>query len=430
MSDYMFMLESHLSPEQNQVVADVEAAAEQVGVRVFLAGGAMRDMLGGFPIRDLDFVVEGNAQRVIHWLTRKMGAEELWSDEFRRATELRFANSVRAEISMAHDARYGKPGSKPTIRPATIHDDLYGRDFTVNSVALSLNRASRGLLLDPTNGLGDLERRELRANSSQTLYDDPSRMLRMFRFRVRMNMDIDPRTRSQYESARQVGLEKKIPAKRLLEELRKIADEPNPELVLAELDREKLLTVFSPAMSGPKLNEAGFAKLSRVRQMIPFGIPFRAETFGLFFHVLTEKWTATEKSQLIKNLGIPKKDTEAWGKLAARVKKLEAALKSAKLNRASLVYKALREVPGEDILLLAMRSGQRLVQDRIKNYLQKYLLGATEITDRDIAHLGLQPGSPAHTKAREDMVCAYLDGRIRKPAPEETPEPVAAAARR
>ncbi|MEZ5351073.1 MAG: hypothetical protein R2762_00420 [Bryobacteraceae bacterium] len=430
MSDYMFMLESHLSPEQNQVVAQVEAAAEQVGVRAFLAGGALRDMLGGFPIRDLDFVVEGNAQRVVHWLTRKAGAEELWSDDTRRAVELRFSNGVRAEVSMAHDARYGKPGSKPTVRPATIHDDLCGRDFTVNSVALSLNRASRGLLLDPTNGLGDLERRELRANTGQSMYDDPSRMLRMFRLRVRMNMEIDPRTRSQYESARQVGLEKKITTKRLLEELRKLADEPNPELVLAELDREKLLTVFSPAMTGAKLNEAGFAKLSRVRQMVPFGIPFRAETFGLFFHVLTEKWTAAEKNQIVKNLGIPKKDIEAWNKLAARVKKLEATLKSAKLNRASLVFKTLREVPGEDILLLSMRTGQRLVQDRLKNYLQKYLLGANEITDRDLAHLNLQPGTPQYAKARDEMVFAYLDGRIRKPAPEEATEPVPAASRR
>jgi tRNA nucleotidyltransferase/poly(A) polymerase len=430
MSDYMFMLESHLSPEQNQVVSQVEAAAEQVGVRVFLAGGAMRDMLGGFPIRDLDFVVEGNSQRVIHWLTRKMGAEELWDDDGRRAAELRFANGARAEISMAHDARYGKPGSKPAIRPATIHDDLCGRDFTINSVALSLNKASRGLLLDPTNGLGDLERRELRANSSQTIYDDPSRMLRMFRLRVRMNLEIDPRTRAQYESARQVGLEKKIPARRLLEELRKIADEPNPELVLAELDREKLLTVFSPAMTGAKLNEAGFARLSRVRQTVPFGIPFRAETFGLFFHVLTEKWTPNEKNQLVKNLGIPKKDIEAWNKLAARVKKLESTLKSAKLNRASLVYKTLREVPGEDILLLAMRSGQRLVQDRLKNYLQKYLLGASEITERDLAHLALRPGTPQFAKAHDEMIFAYLDGRIRKPAPEEATEPVAAASRR
>ncbi|MGH9719761.1 MAG: CCA tRNA nucleotidyltransferase, partial [Bryobacteraceae bacterium] len=64
MSDYMFMLESHLSPDQNRVVAQVQAAASAAGISLFLAGGAMRDMLGGFQVRDLDFTVEGSALKL------------------------------------------------------------------------------------------------------------------------------------------------------------------------------------------------------------------------------------------------------------------------------------------------------------------------------------------------------------------------------
>jgi tRNA nucleotidyltransferase (CCA-adding enzyme) len=71
MSDYMFMLENHLSTDQNRVVTDVLAAAANAGVNLFLAGGAMRDMLGGFPVRDLDFTVEGNALKLAKVLASK-----------------------------------------------------------------------------------------------------------------------------------------------------------------------------------------------------------------------------------------------------------------------------------------------------------------------------------------------------------------------
>ncbi len=100
---------------------------------------------------------------------------------------------------MARQEKYSKPGAKPQVQPATIHEDLRGRDFTVNAIALSLGKASRGLLLDPTNGLGDLSRKELRAVTNYALYDDPSRILRLIRFRTRLGFH---RRRAHHESIR------------------------------------------------------------------------------------------------------------------------------------------------------------------------------------------------------------------------------------
>ena len=81
------------------------------------------------------------------------------------------------------------------MTPATIQEDLRGRDFSVNAIALSLNKASRGLLLDPTNGLADLEHKELRTLNTYTFYDDPSRLLRLVRFRIRLGYGVEERTR-------------------------------------------------------------------------------------------------------------------------------------------------------------------------------------------------------------------------------------------
>src|SRR3954469_23895078 len=101
MSDYLFMLENHLSTDQNRVVAEVQQAASVANFSLFLAGGAMRDMLGGFQIRDLDFVVEGNAPKLAKMLVDKAGAQVLSVDERRRILELVFPGGVTAEIGMS-----------------------------------------------------------------------------------------------------------------------------------------------------------------------------------------------------------------------------------------------------------------------------------------------------------------------------------------
>src|SRR6185312_3085995 len=151
-------------------------------------------------------------------------------------------SGVTAQIAMSRQERYPRSGGKPQILPATIQEDLRGRDFTCNAIALSLNRASRGLLLDPMNGLADIERRELRAISTYGFYDDPSRLLRLVRFRVRLGFTVEERTQMQVANAREAEVEKLISAKTLGDELKRIAVEDNPAEILKALQEAGLLS--------------------------------------------------------------------------------------------------------------------------------------------------------------------------------------------
>src|SRR6476660_4839119 len=137
MSDYTFMLDSHLSPDQSRVLALVRDTAAQANLNLFLTGGAMRDMLGGFPIRDLDFSLEGNAAKLAKLIVERSGAKIVHLDEIKRSVELLFPSGVTAEIATARQEKHGRPGAKPQVHPATIHEDLRGRDFTINAIALS-----------------------------------------------------------------------------------------------------------------------------------------------------------------------------------------------------------------------------------------------------------------------------------------------------
>ena len=424
MSDYLFQLESHLVPEMQRVLQTVEAAAASQQLHLFLTGGVLRDTLCGSPVTMIEFTVEGNPAKLIKDVAAKTKATTSDSHSSRKATRFETPSGLVFEIGMAQQATYSKPAANPQIKPATIHDDLRGRDFTLNAIALSLNPASRGLLLDPVNGLGDIGHREIRATSNYTLYDEPARILRMLRLKTRLGFEIAERTKMQYENVREAKLEDKIQPHSLYAELRLMASEPDPGALLALLEQERLLLLFSPTLAGAKVNHAGLAKLQKLRQMLPYGTEMQVENVGIFLFVLCELFNPKEKAAFIQHLGISPADVALWQKLDLRSKKLEATLTSAKLNRASGVYHALRVAPGDQVLYLLYRSTQRLVQDRIRKFLTSYVPGVLEITDREVtAHSKVEPGAPKWIKAKEDYINGRLDGRIRKPAPVEEPPP-------
>jgi tRNA nucleotidyltransferase/poly(A) polymerase len=380
----------------------------------------MRDMLAGFRIRDLDFAVEGNALKVAKAITESTGAKTVSVDENRKSTELVFSSGVTAQIAMSRQEKYARTGAKPQITPATIQDDLRGRDFTCNAIALSLNKASRGLLLDPMNGLAEIERRELRAISTYGFFDDPSRLLRLYRFQVRLGFAVEERTAMQVANAREAEVEKLIPARALGEELKHISSEDSPAEVLRVLEEAGLLPLFSPALAGAKLNLAGVARFEKLSRMLPDDARSRTARFGPFLFALTEKLTLKEKQALAKATDLQKADLDQWQKLETRTKKLEAALRSARIRKASQVYHLVTSAAPDEVLFLLYHSSLKPVQERLRNYFQKYLVTVQEITPEEWAGVEGKAGTPKYNKAREDFISHRLDRRIKKP-PEPPP---------
>ena len=422
MSDYIYMLESHLSTDQNRAVEEVQAAAGQANVNLFLTGGAMRDMLAGFRIRDLDFSVEGNSLKVAKAVSDQGAAKIVSVDENRKCVELVFPSGVTAQIAMSRQEKYARSGGKPQVSPATIQEDLRGRDFTCNAIALSLNKASRGLLLDPMNGLADLERRELRLTTAYGLYDDPSRLLRLERFRVRLGFAVEERTQMQVANAREAEVEKLIPPRVFFEELKRISTEDSPAEILKALEEAKLLALFSPALAGPKSNLAGLAKFEKLAKLLPDDPRTRAARQGPFFYVLTEKMNAKEKQALIKSIEMRKPEVDLWQKLEPRAKKLETALRSARIRKASQVYFLVAGAAPDEVMFVMYHSAVKPVQERLRNYFQKYLPAIQEITPEEWAAVDAKAGSKRN-KAREEFMADRLDRRVRKPVVPPPPPP-------
>jgi len=134
MADYIYTMELRLSPDQLKGAALVQDVTRAAGMNLYLTGGAIRDIISGFTIRDLDFTVQGNPLKLQKEL-EKAGAKITAVEEDARTIFIALPGNARAEISMARTEHYEKTGKPPIVAPATIYEDLRRRDFTVNAMA-------------------------------------------------------------------------------------------------------------------------------------------------------------------------------------------------------------------------------------------------------------------------------------------------------
>jgi tRNA nucleotidyltransferase/poly(A) polymerase len=370
-------------------------------------------------------VVEGPALKVAKSLCEHTGARTVSQDETRKSAELVFPTGVTVQVAMSRQEKYARTGAKPQVSPATIQEDLRGRDFTCNAIALSLNKASRGLLLDPMNGLADIERHELRATSTYGFYDDPSRLLRLIRFRVRLEFTIEERTQMQVSNAREAEVEKLIPARVLTDELKRIAMEDNPSAILAALEQAGLLALFSPVLTGAKLNLPGIQRFEKNSRLLPDDPAARTARLGPFLYALTEKLSPKEKQAFVKTLEMTKAELDPWQKLETRAKKLETSLRAARVKKASQVYQIMNAAAPDEILFQLYHSTFKPVQERMRNYYQKYLPLLQEITPEEWATVEGKPGTPKYNKARDSFIAIRLDRKVKKPPVPEAVVPAA-----
>src|ERR1700726_4742097 len=264
MPDYMYLLESRLSPEQRAVLERVQELSRVQDVNVYLTGGAVRDLISGMPIRDLDFTVEGNPVRMVREL-EKGGARVVWQSERIRHHEMIFAGDVDGSISGAREDVYDRPGAKPEYRFSSIMEDLRRRDFSINAIAISLNTQSRGLLLDPTNGLADLEKQEVRALSIHAFTNQPIRLMRILRYTARMGFKMEQRTQEWFDLAIERELHKNLGGADVGNEVRSLAREDNPVATLKQWESHDMLAAINPQLQRGKPDYDSLNKLTRLR---------------------------------------------------------------------------------------------------------------------------------------------------------------------
>ncbi|MDE3109436.1 MAG: CCA tRNA nucleotidyltransferase [Acidobacteriota bacterium] len=412
MPDYMYLLESRLSPEQRAALERVQELARSQEMNIYLTGGAVRDLISGQPIRDLDFTVEGNPVRMVREL-EKGGARVLSENEKIRHFEMIFAGDADGSIAAARDDVYERPGAKPEYRFAGIMEDLRRRDFSINAIAISLNANSRGLLLDPTNGLADLERQEVRALSIHAFTNQPIRLLRILRYCARMSFNMDSRTQEWFDLAMQRGLQDRIDASDVGHELRALSREENAVPALKQWESRELLVVVHPQLQRRKPDYEALNKLSRVRMnFLEAGIRPRLRDATTRYTL--QRLKPREMVFLLRNLNYTQSEIDAIVDLPDKARAMVKVLKSRKTESPRDAYFYMASVPPEMLAFIEAEIPDARAVSKIRNYLQKWRPLRLALPVAELDFLGV-PRGPKFDQILEQFFEKQLRGKGKTP---------------
>lgn len=412
MPDYMYLLESRLLPEQRAVVVRIQELSQETGLNVYLSGGAVRDLISGMPIRDLDFTVEGNPARMTREL-EKGGARVVSEDDKHRHVEFVFAGDVDGSLEAARDEHYASPGSKPEIRWATIADDLHRRDFSINAVAISLNPASRGLVLDPMNGLADLERHEVRALSMHWFTNQPTRMLRALLYCARLGFKLELRTEEWLELAISRKMQEQMEPRQVGDVVRQFGRESNPVAIIKAWDARDFLGALYPGLARRKPNLEDFARLMRAREAM-WASGIRPRLSAPAIHYLLKRLPAREQSAAMRQWGFSAAEVAAIENLPEEADKVQRQLKSKKMEAPELAYALLAQTPAHVTAFIASEYTSSRASTQIRNYLAKWRPLRMSSPEAELAAMGMERG-PKFVEVIEKFFVAQLRGKGRDP---------------
>ncbi len=379
---------------------------------IFVVGGPVRDILIGAPIRDLDFVVEGDGPEVARWLAEQLGGEVRVHPRFGTSTFI--LGSCRVDVVTARSETYSAPAALPTVTPGSIFDDLARRDFTINSLALPLNQQNPKIL-DLHGGIDDLRSRVIRILHPKSFEDDPTRIFRAIRYEQRFGFELEPDTLQCLNDAVDQGHLASLTSDRIKHELEKILEDDQPEEALKRCAALGVLAEIYPAMGRVEavdrlvaLTSVGVSPSSILditgskadaKQIDPLSY------IGALAYPLSE----IQAEELIRRINA----NSVWAAVIRDVVSLktqEELLAAEELSNSQLA-KALDGKRAQAILAVTRLTGLSIISERLALYSEKLRHIATELTARKLIDLGV-PQGPAIGRLLDELREAKLDGLV------------------
>lgn len=245
------------------VLHDIGRLADRQGYKCYLVGGVVRDILLKKKNEDIDVVVEGSAPAFARKFAKKYRARVAEHAKFKTAVVI-FPDGFRVDFATSRTEYYNFPASAPTVEDASIRNDLFRRDFSINAMAVKLNNGEFGTLLDFFGGQRDIADKKIRVLHSLSFVDDPSRALRAIRFAVRFNFMIGPHTDRLFRHAVSLNLFDRVIGPRMFLELKYILSEKNYPKALAMMKKYDMIRFFSKKVQIDDRKAAYFENLEKI----------------------------------------------------------------------------------------------------------------------------------------------------------------------
>jgi tRNA nucleotidyltransferase/poly(A) polymerase len=411
MPDYIYLLENRLSADQRHALRQLRDVAREAEMILFLTGDAVRDLTSGHAVRDLEAAVHGNALKLKKPL-EKAGAKIWGEDEASRTLYLCLPGTVRVDLVSTHRVEYKKPG-QPTYHWESIQEDLRRRDFTVNAMAISLNDGSFGLLIDPLNGVADIEARTLRLVSNYGFIEDPSLLIRATRYRTRLGWEIDPRTQQRYENAKGEDVMQYLSEQARSRELEQIGHEDDGLRVLQAFEAEGWMKVLYAPWTPAKADEEKLKVLHDLTvELLMQGV--HADISAAQMQLLTAKMAPKDLSAL-KKLFLRPGFVEEWNSLDTIATGFAKVLLSKENQTPSATYKLFTTYDPEAVLWLGFTTRDAAVKERYQNFLKVWPEARQRIPYALMQEMRIKPELANYNEILHAVFLQLIDGKLTTP---------------
>jgi tRNA nucleotidyltransferase (CCA-adding enzyme) len=379
--------------------------AQRAGTRACLVGGGVRDLLLGRPVRDLDVVVEGEVLPLI----RGLGRARTHHSRFGTAS-VTLEDGTTLDLARSRTETYAGPAALPVVSPAPIEQDSSRRDFTINTLAFSLDPRRFGSILDLHGGVADLGRGHVRVLYGLSFVDDPTRGFRAVRLAARLGFEIESRTAATLRLAVRHGAFARLSPVRLRREVEAMLEAREFPAGLRLAARFGLLTALHPGLKLPVRVRSSMARAARAMdwyESLEGRAPFRhwLIPLGLLFGEMGRRASL----RLLARLAPGRRDRQILERAVAGVAQLLAELDASPRPKPSRIYAICRGREVE-ILLMALATARR---ERTRRMLRLHLEFQRRtkllIGGRDLLRHGVAPG-PAVACGLEAALNARLDG--------------------
>ncbi len=406
--DVSHRLRSGMAAELLRVLKTVGEVAESLGMRAYLVGGAVRDVLLGRSLEDVDVVVEGNGLELARSLVDRCGGRFHPHEPFLTAV-VRLPGDITLDVATARTEFYRSPAALPEVESSALRQDLYRRDFTINAMAISLAAPRFGELLDFFGGQRDLERRQIRVLHSLSFLDDPTRAIRAVRFATRLGFEVAGETRSLIRVALHEGVFARLTGERLRDELIELLDEAHPVDGLAELERLGLLAgIFPDARWSLALRRL----LHDLEAMLAWAMleeVFDEPHWPVYLAALATRAGDAGGRNITRRLALAGRVADVVGEARTRTEQVLAVLAGGGF-RPSEVVGLLERVP-RAIVIVAMAHAGDETRRVLRTALTSWMRTPAPVSGARIVGAGVPPG-PWVGEAVRRTRAALLDGDI------------------
>ena len=413
------LMRERLSPEVVAVLRDLGETARSMGQKAYLVGGCVRDIYLRRKTVDLDLVVEGDAMALAHRLAEKEPGIKVKTHKKFNTAKLKYPDGLDMDLATARLEYYQAPAALPVVEISSLKLDLYRRDFTINTLAVSLCPGEFGQVLDYFDGLRDLKGKTVRVLHNLSFVEDPTRIFRAVRFEQRFGFRIGRFTEGLIKNALKTDALEKLSGTRLFGEFGQMMEEERAGACIMRMEELKLLSVFHEKLE--KLDERQIELVEEVEQALAwYRLSFLdrpVRKWLVYILALGDGFKDKELNSLMDRIALaPRVQNEIREMRVLALKALNILQRNHPKN--SEIWKAMHVLrPSYQIFVMA-KGQKQWVQKAVSRYLIDLDKIRPSLDGDHLRELGFAPG-PIYKRILDRVHAARLDGEVRSLAEEK-----------